>query len=56
MAPKRWIEAWLPARLMERLLPRRTGVAIVVGGLLGLIFPVAVGFWLGEALIGGLLR
>lgn len=34
------IEAWLPARLMERLLPRRTGVAIVVSGLLGLIFPV----------------
>src|SRR5204863_2498227 len=34
------IEAWLPARLMERLLPRRPGVAIVVSGLLGLIFPV----------------
>ena len=34
------IEAWLPARLMERLLPRRAGVAIVVSGLLGLIFPV----------------
>ncbi len=34
------IEAWLPARLMERLLPRRTGVAIVVSGLLGLVFPV----------------
>ncbi len=34
------IEAWLPARLMEKLLPRRAGVAIVVSGLLGLIFPV----------------
>jgi hypothetical protein len=34
------IDAWLPARLMERLLPRRRGAAIVVSGFLGLIFPV----------------
>ena len=34
------IDAWLPSRLMERMLPKRPGVAIIVSGLLGLIFPV----------------
>ena len=34
------IDAWLPSSLMERMLPKRTGVAIIMSGLLGLIFPV----------------
>lgn len=34
------MDAWLPGSLMERMLPRRTGLAIMVSGLLGLIFPV----------------
>lgn len=34
------IDAWLPSSLMDRMLPRRTGLAILISGLLGLIFPV----------------
>lgn len=34
------IDAWLPASLMEKMLPRGRGLAILVSGLLGLIFPV----------------
>lgn len=34
------IDAWLPSSLMDRLLPRRGSAAILVSGLLGLIFPV----------------
>jgi len=34
------IDAWLPSSAMDRLLPKRTGAAIIVSGLLGLIFPV----------------
>ncbi len=34
------IDAWLPSGLMERVLPRNTGAAIFLGGLLGIIFPV----------------
>lgn len=34
------IDAWLPAGLMERVLPRRPGAAILLSGLLGIIFPV----------------
>ncbi len=34
------IDAWLPSSLMERLLPKHKGAAIVVSGLLGIIFPV----------------
>jgi uncharacterized protein len=34
------IDAWLPSGLMERVLPRHRGLAIMVSGLLGLVFPV----------------
>jgi uncharacterized protein len=34
------IDAWLPSSVMDRLLPRRKGPAIVISGMLGLIFPV----------------
>ena len=34
------IDAWLPSHLMDRLLPKNKGLAIVVSGLLGIIFPV----------------
>jgi uncharacterized membrane protein YraQ (UPF0718 family) len=34
------IDAWLPSTIMDRLLPKRKGAAIIVSGLLGIIFPV----------------
>ncbi|HEX2747088.1 MAG TPA: permease [Verrucomicrobiales bacterium] len=34
------IDVWLPSSLMERLLPKNKGAAVIVGGLLGIIFPV----------------
>ncbi len=34
------IEVFVPARWMTRLLPRRAGVAILLSGLLGIIFPM----------------
>jgi uncharacterized membrane protein YraQ (UPF0718 family) len=34
------IDAWLPSSLMDRLLPKNRGAAIIVSGLLGIIFPV----------------
>ena len=34
------IDAWLPSSLMDRMLPKRSGLAIVISGMLGLIFPV----------------
>ena len=34
------IDAWLPAGAMDRLLPKRAFPAILVSGLLGIIFPV----------------
>jgi len=34
------IDAWLPSSLMERMLPKGKGLAIIVSGLLGIIFPV----------------
>jgi uncharacterized membrane protein YraQ (UPF0718 family) len=34
------IDAWLPAGLMDRMLPKGRGLAIIASGLLGLIFPV----------------
>jgi uncharacterized protein len=34
------IDAWLPSRLMERLLPPNSNWAILMSGLLGIVFPV----------------
>jgi uncharacterized membrane protein YraQ (UPF0718 family) len=34
------IDAWLPSSLMDRMLPKGRGLAIIISGLLGLIFPV----------------
>jgi len=35
-----FIDVYLPAGMMDRLLPRRKGSAVLVAGLLGIVFPV----------------